>query len=288
MRNLDLSTITVRQPLPDQLPMLRSLWKEAFGDSDAFLDTFFHTAFSPNRCNCITIDNHVVAALYWFDCSLRDKPVAYIYAVATAKAHQGQRLCHILMEHTHKYLQKKDYAGTILVPGSPSLFQFYEKMGYQTCTYIDEIHYIQEPLSFKSVFNNQNEMQSIFTQEYTSGHRYPSSTSFLRHIGKNEYTRLRRQFLPANSIIQENENLDFLETQAQFYAGEDFLLTAYKQGETLHGIELLGNTSAIPGIVHALGCTNGVFRTLGNKPFAMYFPLNHSQTLPQYFGFAFD
>ena len=29
-----------------QIPELRQLWKEAFGDSDAFLDAFFMVAFS--------------------------------------------------------------------------------------------------------------------------------------------------------------------------------------------------------------------------------------------------
>ena len=59
----------IDHPTTTQIPQLRSLWKEAFGDSDAFLDIFFQRAFSPQRCCCVTQGDAVVAALYWFDCS---------------------------------------------------------------------------------------------------------------------------------------------------------------------------------------------------------------------------
>ena len=32
------------------IPGLRELWKKAFGDTDEFLDLFFSTAYSPDRC----------------------------------------------------------------------------------------------------------------------------------------------------------------------------------------------------------------------------------------------
>ena len=65
--------MTIDRPLPEQLPQLRGLWKEAFGDTDAFLDIFFHRAFSRNRCRCVTLNGQVVAALYWFDCGWNGK-----------------------------------------------------------------------------------------------------------------------------------------------------------------------------------------------------------------------
>ena len=34
-------------PTDNEIPGLRQLWQEAFGDADAFLDSFFQTAFSP-------------------------------------------------------------------------------------------------------------------------------------------------------------------------------------------------------------------------------------------------
>ena len=60
--------MTIDSPKIDQLPQLRALWKEAFGDTDAYLDSFFTLGFSPERCRCVTEDGQVSAALYWFDC----------------------------------------------------------------------------------------------------------------------------------------------------------------------------------------------------------------------------
>jgi len=91
-------------PLESQIGGLRLLWKEAFGDTDALLDVFWSTAFAADRCRCITIDDEVAAALYWFDCRFDDRPIAYIYAVATAKAQRKQGLCRKLMEDTRNLL----------------------------------------------------------------------------------------------------------------------------------------------------------------------------------------
>ena len=46
--------MTIDFPSHLQISDLRSLWKEAFGDGDVFLDAFFETAFTPRRCRCIT------------------------------------------------------------------------------------------------------------------------------------------------------------------------------------------------------------------------------------------
>ena len=69
----------IDHPAFEQVPGLRQLWQEAFGDSDAFLDGFFDTGFSPRRCLCVT-DGEPVAAVYWFDCRFAGEKLAYLYA----------------------------------------------------------------------------------------------------------------------------------------------------------------------------------------------------------------
>ena len=112
------------------LPGLKALWQEAFGDEEAFIDSFFSSGFSSERCLCILKNDTVAAAVYWFDCQWGTEKVAYLYAVATAKTHRGQGLCHALLEQLHWLLQQQGYAGSLLVPGEPSLEQFYRNMGY--------------------------------------------------------------------------------------------------------------------------------------------------------------
>ena len=248
-------------PKSEHIPALRSLWQEAFNDTDLFLDIFFKTAFHPNRCRYIFDNDRAVAALYWFDCIYENKPIAYIYAVATAKSHQGKGLCRKLMHDTHEHLTSLGYRGALLVPGNAELFEMYKKMGYVSCSFVHEFHC-----------------------------NASSEDLLLCEIDKNEYAHLRKMLLPTGSVIQENENLDFLEKIAKFYMGHGFVLTAHGECKTLYAYELLGDISHAPAIVHTLGFSEGVFRTPGNsRPFAMYHPLTENNTtIPNYFGFAFD
>lgn len=253
--------MNIKAPVPSDIPALRVLWKEAFGDSDEFLDSFFSTAFSTDRCRFIASNEKPLAVLYWFDCLYMNKPVAYLYAIATAKSHRGQGLCHHLMHEVHSELQALGYAGAVLVPADSRLFELYQTLGYQTCCYIHEL----------SCSASQNR-------------------AALRCIDVDEYGALRRKLLPSEGIVQENENLDFLATQGTLYAGDNFLLAARLEHQQLIGIELLGDTSIAPNILCALGCSQGTFRTHGHRmPFAMYHDFSNG-TLPQpsYFGLAFD
>ena len=253
--------MTINNPTPSQEPQLWALWREAFGDSEEFLNQFIATAYRSDRCLCAVEDGKVVSAAYWFHCTHDGQPVAYLYAVATAQSHRGRGIAHSLMQALHAHLEKLGYQGAILVPGDDLLFSLYETMGYHTCSSVREF----------VCAGAAEEVQ-------------------LRRLEPAEYAILRREMLPQGSVLQEESNLDFLAAQAVFYAGPNFLLAAAKQGTTLVGIELLGDYLAAPAIVQALGFAHGSFRTPGSeRPFAMYRPLGASTLpAPAYFGFAFD
>lgn len=250
----------IDHPSPCHIPQLRQLWKDAFGDPDVFLDSFFRTAYAPDRCRCILVGDEVAAVLYWLDCSLDGRKLAYIYAVVTHPGHRGKGLCRMLMEDTHALLAARNYDGTLLVPQTESLRQMYAGMGYRNAGGLAEL-------------------------SCTAGDKPVSVAA----IGPAEFAALRRTRLPAHAVIQEGGGLLFLSELLQFYKGDDFLLAAYAEGSVLQGVELLGNTGAAPGIVNALGCRRGSFRCPGNeKPFAMFHPLTETAKIPEYFGFAFD
>lgn len=248
------------EPNEETLPTLRELWKEAFGDNDTFLDSFYTTAFDKSRCRIATVDGKLAAALYWFDCRIGDQRIAYVYAVATAKEFRGNGACHMLLSDTHKLLESLGYSSVVLVPGNEALVHLYEGCEYELCTKRSRIECTAEDMGIE-----------------------------IREIDIDEFSTLRREFLPANAMIQEKENLDFLATQARFYTGNHFLLTASIENENLYGIELLGDSSLAPGIVHALGCKDGTFFTPGkDEGFAMFHALCEEAIAPSYFGFAFD
>lgn len=236
---------------------LRRLWKQAFGDTDAFLDDFFATGYSPERCHYLLQDGQLAAALYWFDCQLKDRKMAYVYAVATDEAFRNRGLCRRLLDETHGRLRSLGYSGALLVPGSQSLFRLYEKLGYRTCSYIAEV-------------------------------TCPAGTPVEMHaISADEYARLRQKHLSANSVLQEGVTLDFLSRFADFYAGDGFVLAASLEGQTAYVQELLG-TADTAGVVSALGAIQGRVRTPGQEtPFAMYYALDAGPA-PAYFGLALD
>lgn len=250
----------IDQPSEIQLPQLRKLWQEAFGDPDWFLDLFYRTAYFPDHCRCVLDGDRVAAVLYWIDCELRGQKLAYIYAVVTDPACRGRGLCRCLMENTHELLRGRGYAGAVLVPQQESLRQMYAGMGYESCGGLRE-------------FSCEAGVESI-----------P-----LRTVEAEEFAALRRKMLPADAVIQEGEGLRFLAEQMIFYAGEGILLAAYAEKEILHGVELLGDPEAAPGILRFLGFRKGIFRCPGeNRPFAMFCPLRTGIAAPGYFGFAFD
>lgn len=246
-------------PFLEQIPQLKALWKTAFDDSDTFIDHFFRTAFSADRCRCVTVDGNVASMLYWFDCQCREKKLAYLYAVATAPAFRRRGICHDLMEDVHGLLVARGYCGTLLVPGNPALAGLYSSMGYRYAT---------------------------GTAEFTC--RAARDPIPLDVVAPEEYSRLRRQLLPEGGVVQEGENLDFLASQASFYAGPGILLAAARDDDTLTGLELLGDPAAAPGILRTLGAAKGTFRTPGSdRPLAMYRALDGAPP-PAYFGFPFD
>ena len=250
--------MNIDYPAQHQMDDLRALWQEAFGDDDAFLEQFYTYGFAPDRCRCVIVDGKVAAALYWFDCQYQGRPLAYLYGVATAKAFRGRGLCRALAENTHAHLKYLGYAGAVLVPAEENLFQMYEKMGYFVCCSVSEFTCNAGP-----------------------------EAAQMRQIDAAEYSCLRREFLPGDGVLQEGDSLDFLQTIADFYAGEDFLVCVSRD-EEFFAPELLGNAQTAPGILTALRKNQGHFRGLGaGKPFAMYHALSDAPA-PGYFGLAFD
>jgi GNAT superfamily N-acetyltransferase len=210
--------MTFEHPGKEQIPQLLKLWKEVFGKYDGFWELFLDTAFMPDHCRCIVENGQPTAGLYWFDCSCNSEKIAYVYAVVTDPRHRGKGLCRKLMEEVHTLLQARGYDSVMLVPADEDLRKMYRKMGYEDCTRISRLS--------------------------CSAGKTPVQ---IRNVGTDEYAALRHQLLPEGGVLQEGVQLAFLAAQAQLFAGADFLLAAYLDGQKLHGMELLGNSAAAPG-----------------------------------------
>ena len=193
------------------VPALRELWKEAFGDGDRFLDQFFEGPFAPERSRVAVVEGAVSGALYWFPASCKGQSLAYLYGVATAARLRGRGLCGGLMADTQAYLSAQGIDGMLLVPGSASLFRFYARLGYAPCC-------------------PQGRMKV-----QAAGPALP-----LKPVSPRRYGELRRTLLPPGGVCQEGINLEFQAGLSQLYGGKDLLLAATRQEDgTLLASELL-------------------------------------------------
>lgn len=251
--------MVIDYPTGAQESQLRALWRLAFGDSDEFIAGFFASGYSPRRCRCAVEGGNVAAALYWFDAEFRGQKFAYLYAVATHPDFRNRGLCRALMADTVACLTGRGYDGALLMPHDSDLREMYGRMGFRDCCTVSEL--------------------TCDAGEAVA----------LRPVSEAEYARLRREYLPPDGVIQEGANLSYLKSYAAFCAGEDFLLAAEHDGDSLTGMELLGNAAAAPGILGALGFSHGRFRTPGTLlPGAMFRPLRAGADAPGYFGLVFD
>lgn len=239
---------------------LKNLWQEAFDDPDDFTDLFFSKIYSPERCHCILDQGMPASALYWFDCDLKGRKLAYVYAVATLKSHRGQGLAQKLIHETHEILRQQGYAGVILVPADEKLFTFYKKLGYEVATTCSRL-------------------------TCQAG----DSPVAIQKISPVEYARLLPAFLPEGGVVPGEGMLRFLDGYCQFYAGTDFLMICEETTDGFKAQEFLGNVQAAPGILKALGFAEGHFHTPGkDQDFAMWLPLEADCPKPHWFGPALD
>ena len=247
-------------PKTEQIPQLRELWKEAFGDTDAFLDAFFSLGFCQNRCRCITENGKVLSALYWFEVTCADSRYAYLYAVATAAASRGQGLFSMLLEDTRQLLMEEGFDGILLVPQTEALGRMYEKFGFFSCA-------------------------TVMCHQISAG----AEKIAVREIGPESFRLLRRDMLPDGGVLQEGALLVFLASQCHFWAGEGWLATGQIYDGKLVCQEFLGDPAAMQGLQRVLDVPEGEFRTAGNmRPFAWLLPLTDRCERPAYFALALD
>ena len=247
-------------PKTCHIPQLRRLWKEAFGDTDVFLDGFFAHGFDFRRCRCILEEDVPVSVLYWFEVTYRNQRFAYLYAVATAVSHRGQGLFSSLLEDTKRVLTEEGFDGILLHPETETLGKMYGKLGFFPCAAV--------------------EIRTVATAE---------NAIAVREIGPETFADLRRKKLPEGTAEAGSDMLKFLGSQYRFWAGDGFLVAGQVYDDKLVCQEFLGDTEAAGGLVRALGASEGILRMPGTaRDFIYALPLHSNCTMPEYFPFALD
>lgn len=203
----------IKHPQKEKIPALTDLWIQAFGDSRDFIENFFRTGFSQDRCLLAEEDSQLLAALYWFDCLWEGKKIAYLYAIATDQSHRGKGICNALMEYTHRQLAAGGYCGALLVPADEGLVNLYGKMGYSVCC----------PVYKPAV----------------------SAPANLQEISADAYSELRRAYLPEGAVEHTKAAFSYLSVFTKFYRFPSGICCGYTENDQLQLQELLpANLSA--------------------------------------------
>jgi len=124
---------------------LKALWTDIFGDPPDAVEAYFALRHRDENMLVEVQGDEIAGMLTMLPLHLtspvRSFPARYIYAVATHTAYRNQGVSTRLLNEAHAYMQSRGEAASILVPASPSLFDFYSKRGYQTAFSLDTIRF---------------------------------------------------------------------------------------------------------------------------------------------------
>lgn len=149
-----MTDILMRRLQNEDWPQVRSLWMEAFADSEDVTNTFlqeirlWETGFG-----AFTMTGGLVSMMFLIPAELyvQDQiaPCRYVYAVATAKNERNKGLMRRLHAFAATEAKAAGATALLLVPAEKSLFSLYQTLGYRTrfflgeqqvvCTYNDAV-----------------------------------------------------------------------------------------------------------------------------------------------------
>ncbi len=113
---------------------LKQIWSVCFGDEDDYVEHFLRERWNENNCLVAEEDGRVVSMLFLLPAEIivagERNPVWYVYACATLPEYRGRALMQQLLSTAFDAAILQSVFALVLVPASESLFNFYEKSGY--------------------------------------------------------------------------------------------------------------------------------------------------------------
>ncbi len=261
---------------PADLPALTALWKTCFGDSEGSIRMFWDSLFPHIRVTLARLDKTLGAMACALPVSLIDDcgeshSAVYFYAVCTAPKLRGQGLCRKLLAHTEDSLRQQGVEFSLLVPSSPSLFSFYEALGYRTAFFHQNITLPPKKAPAK------------ITRLDAEGYRNLREMMLFSSFVSYDTPLLHYQQRVSEAL---GAGLYRIDTEDQIYCA-----AAERHGDKLLLKELLpGDPSAAAALAYELGCSQVQMRSEGGElPFGMVKALQGCPPPEEaYLGLAFD
>ena len=120
----------------DDLPALAGIWNASFPGDEAFSQWFLENVFAAQNALVWEADGRAAGMLHLLpmQCRTGDQwlPAAYIFAVAVLPHYRGRGAAAQLLEEALRLSRARGAALAMLVPQSPSLFDYYRRQGFET------------------------------------------------------------------------------------------------------------------------------------------------------------
>lgn len=226
------------------LPWLKSLWYDAFGDEPGLVNAFFELLPSMGTGIVAEFYGELFGAAYVLNAELYipnepPKKLAYIYGVAVDKQFQGQGIGTQLVRSCIRHARDQGADICCTLPAEPSLYDWYAK----SCSLVTASY-----CTLDEVFPSARdiEIQELYADEY--------SYRRIDLLAGRPYVSLYYDWLRFQEVI-------FKTYGGGFYAYRGGIACGYLDGDTLLIKEALNDAPEfIPALCRKLGAKKALVR----------------------------
>jgi predicted N-acetyltransferase YhbS len=120
----------INNPVQEDVPKLKNLWLQAFGDTKRSIDLFFEKRFDTKLCFAAKVGEEVIAAAYVLPVNYGSEKAGYLYALATKTEFRRQGIMGDLLKYVEYRSKMAGCSHLFLYPAEEALYSYYEKQGY--------------------------------------------------------------------------------------------------------------------------------------------------------------
>lgn len=140
----------ITHPLDQDLPALKTLWQEAFHDSQRDTEKYFSLRHRHENMLVLKNGNRIDGMLSMLPLNLQSGEkvyqARYVFAVATRQEARGQGISTHILQEAHQWMDNQGVWASVLVPANDALFSFYEKRGYHNAFLIKESTFLRKQI----------------------------------------------------------------------------------------------------------------------------------------------
>lgn len=113
---------------------LINLWRSSFNDNEAFIKLFFDQVYKKENTLFIKKEGKIISALYLLPYTMKfygkEISIYYIYRACTHPSERGKGYMLQLIQQAFEEMRKRSITLSVIIPTTPSLFDFYRKLGF--------------------------------------------------------------------------------------------------------------------------------------------------------------